>query len=62
MEPATERICPECGEPLTPSGSSEVWAAGPGSGTTQYDHYTCPECESSYRCSHEDGRLRPIED
>lgn len=59
MEPAPEKICPECGEPLTPAGSSEVGVAG--DRQTQYDHYTCPECERSYHCSHEDGRLRVVE-
>jgi RNase P subunit RPR2 len=60
MEPAPEKICPECGEPLTPSGSSEVGVAG--ARATQYDHYTCPECEGRYHCAHEDGRLRSVED
>ena len=62
MDPAPEMTCPECGGQLTQSGSNEVWVGSPGVLANQYDHYECPECESRYHYSHEDGRFRAVEE
>jgi uncharacterized protein with PIN domain len=61
MEQAPEMECPECGGQLTPLGSNEVWVGSPDQLAAQYDHYECPECESRYRYSHEQGRLRAVD-
>ena len=61
MDAAPEMDVPGVRRESDDVGSNEVQVGVPEVLVNQYDHYECPECESRYQYSHEEGRLRAVD-